>query len=324
LHQEGWDIEVITDRDRFERAWSGRLDPKLRNREKRLAHNMKILRQRAEEGDYPVITDSPKWNEEFAGYKRLYGFVPRPTNAAPLPSILVGAWFNGEEFSGRHLLIEDQGLWPGGLGANTPGGLTLINPRDWPEAFEVALERTKDELKAKGYRGLVKVGLRLAPEGQPGEYETSLVGFEAGWNFLQHHALLAEAGDYDTPNITSILNGAEPAFYHRFTVVIPVSIAPYPYHSDSKTDRLPIPEGAIKCGHVFWHDMLVEDGVVRTAALDGLVGVVRASADSLMLARGRALAFAKLIALPELQVRVDVGEQVEGTLAFLEGRGLPV
>ncbi len=69
---------------------------------------------------------------------------------------------------------------------------------------------------------------------------------------------------------------------------------------------------------------LVEDGVVKTAALDGLVGVVRASANNLTLARGQALSYARLFTIPELQVRVDVGGSVDRWLATLEEVGLVV
>ena len=70
--------------------------------------------------------------------------------------------------------------------------------------------------------------------------------------------------------------------------------------------------------------MMVEDGVAKTAGLDGLVGVVRASADSLTLARAQALNRARLFQLPELQVRVDVGHSVDQWLAEIEGIGYSV
>ena len=320
LQQEGWETEIVVVKDRFEKAWRGKLSSTLRSGDKRAYENREALRQQANEEGYPVITDSPKWLEIFDGYENLYGFVPRPDGANRLPPLTLGAWFDGESYSGRHLLLEDQGLWPGGLGPNVPGGLTLITPREWPEDFEVALSRVRDELKARSYRGLVKVGLSINPEDPDGD--PILVGYQAGWNFLQTHAFLAEAGDHGTPTLTQILQGAPPSLHHRYTVAIPVSIPPYP--SEGKADSVPIPPGAVKCGHVYWHDMLFEDGIMQTAGLDGMVGVVRASANNLLLAKSKALSFARLIALPQIQVRVDVGNSVDWWLGWLEEKGVAI
>ena len=326
LQQEGWEIDLIVDRDSYERAWKGKFDPKLRKIDKRSRQTMKAQVRLAEEGGYAVLTDSPKWNSEFGEYPNLFGFVPRPEGANKLPNIMLGGWFDGEEFTARHLLVEDQGLWPGGMGPDVPGGLTLIAPISWPEAFEVALGRVKDELKARGYRGLVKVGITLRTDPEAGSLEPELIGYQAGWNFLQTHAVLAEAGDFGTPRLTEILQGATPTFHHRYTVAIPVSIPPYPNRAATAeaADRRLIPIEAVKCGHIYWHDMLIEDGVMQTAGLDGLVGVVRASANSLMLARTQALGFARLINLPQLQVRLDVSSEVDRVLAMLEGSGVPI
>ena len=193
-------------------------------------------------------------------------------------------------------------------------------------AFEDGLQLVSDELKAREYRGLVKVGVlpKWGRDGQPGEPE--VCGYQAGWNPLQVHTFLAEAGDGETPNFTQILAGEEPQFLHRFTVALPVSIPPYPYRAKTGTPSadLSISKGAIRCGRFYWHDMMVEDGVMKTAGLDGLVGVARASAHSLKLARDMATQYARLLALQELQVRFDVGHAVDGALAMLEAREMRV
>jgi len=328
---EGSDVQVIIDRDSYEkRAWQGKLTTILKRGGKHQRNDREAVRTKAENEERIVLTDSPRWAPDFAGYPHLFAMVARPEGAPPLPAQLLGAWFDGEQFSARHLLAEDQGLWPGGLGPAVPGGLTLINPRHWPTTFEDALDRIKDELKAQGYRGLVKVGVLLKPppEGDESEGpEAVVLGYQAGWNHLQTHALLAEAGDGGTPTITEALTGeAEPQLWHRFTVVVPVSIPPYPYRaaSSERSANLPIPEPAVQCGKVFWHDMCVEDGVVKTAGLDGLVGVVRASADNLSLALAQVRGWAGLFRLPELQVRVDVGASVDHWLGQLESVGLTV
>lgn len=329
LKQEGCEVEVIIDRDGYEKAWQGRFQSLLANSKggkglKRSRRTKEMVREQAEAAGKIVLTDSPKWLEVLEDYKLLFGLVERPPAAVRLPPYLVGAWFDGEQMGGRHLLVEDQGLWASGLGPDSLGGLTLVAPRGgWPEVFEVALQRVKDELKARSYRGLVKVGIQIDPEDQQ---EPILVGYQAGWNFLQAHALLAEAGDAGTPSFSQILQGEEPQFCHRFTVVLPMSVPPYPHRAavGQSADSLPIPPAAVKSGKFYWHDMAVVDGVVQTAGLDGLVAVVRASANSFRLVNNRLLAYGKLLDLPQLQVRLDVGNQVEFLLATLEERGLEV
>jgi hypothetical protein len=329
LKGEGCDVEVIIDRDRYESAWQGRFsllwaNSKGGNGAKRSRTHKAKLRSRVEGEDRVVLTDSYKWLEVFSGYPHLFGMIERPEGAVALPPYLIGAWFDGEEMSGRHFLVEDQGLWPAGLGPAVLGGATLVSPQGgWPDAFEVALSGVKDELKAHSYRGLVKVGIQLDPE-EPGE--PILVGYQAGWNFLQAHALLAEAGDAGTPSFSDILAGAEPQFAHRYTVALPMTIPPYPNRSaaNKHADTLEIPAVAWKSGKFYWHDMAVVDGMVRTAGLDGLVAVVKASANSFRLTSNRLLSYGKLLDLPELQARLDVGSQVEFMLAMLEERGLEV
>jgi len=183
-----------------------------------------------------------------------------------------------------------------------------------------------DELKALDYRGLVKVGVvpRWGRDGEPQEPE--VVGYQAGWNFLQAHAFFAEAGDGETPPFSAVLAGATPEFLHRFTVALPVSIPPYPYRGEAGASSadLSISKGAVKCGKFYWHDMMVEDGNIKTAGLDGLVGVVRSSGQSLKLARDMAVSYASLLKLHELQFRVDGGCGVDAALAIREAKGRPV
>lgn len=74
---------------------------------------------------------------------------------------------------------------------------------------------------------------------------------------------------------------------------------------------------------VFLHDFkLGPKQSIETAGLDGLVGVVRGSANTLPLARARALDLLNRVQVPQKQFRPDAGAQVEQTLAALESLGL--
>jgi len=133
LRQENWDVQVFVDRDSWEKAWKGRFDPLVRGKGKRAKKTIHRLRESVESEEPYLLCDSPFWLSVFRDYPKLYGVLERPEGADPLPPLLVGGWFDGEQFSARHLLVEDQGLWPGGMGPSRhlAGGF-----RGWPTACE--------------------------------------------------------------------------------------------------------------------------------------------------------------------------------------------
>lgn len=326
LKSEGNEVDVVIAKDRFEKAWAGKLDPILKGEQK--GKHFEELLTSVVEAKAWVITDSRgekhvPWLKGFAGYPFLLGVLDRDP-AVTLPAVLLGAWFDGEEFSGEHLLIEDRGLWPDGLGPRVVGGLTMVSPQTWRPEFAAGLDLVRDELKSEGFRGLVRVGAQLLGRGGA----PSLVGFQAGWNFLQTHAFAAQLYE---PNLTEVVEGAAPRLPHRYTIALPVSIPPWPLRGlygekqcNVRPAEAPIGPEAVKSGEVFFHDFRVRDGRAFTAGTDGLVGVVRASADTLWLARQKVLRLAQSLALEEMQYRTDVAQGVEMALGLLESQGLGV
>ncbi len=147
-----------------------------------------------------------------------------------------------------------------------------------------------------------------------------------GWVPLHSHAFIS-----DQPSVTSVLWGSAPVFPKAFTTVIPVSIPPWPFPSPPAVEvGIPIAgphyqDGKLtpeQLGNMFFHDMSIQNGQPVTAGLDGLVCVVRGSANSPLLARQKAISLAQTVTLPEKQFRPDVGANVEPLLASLETLGL--
>ncbi len=317
-------LELLVERERWATAWAGKLDeihlktgPPTSGQHVRDRRFLEGLREAVEEKQALVLTDSRRALRTFAGYPKLFAFLP-PRGAAHAAT-WVGAWFDGEGFSGRHLLVPDEGLWPGGLGPRLWGGLTLVRPQNWHEDLEAILGPLVDELKAAGFKGLL----------QATQAKDSSIVWRAGWPWLHTHAFVAELGDGGGAGFLQVLEGYEAAFAHRYTVVIPVTQSPWPHRFPQTQDRpaeVELPGEVLATGAVFLHDFQSREGSPRTAGLDGLVGVVRASADTLYKARAEALELASALAaaLPEGQWRPDVARRVEGVVAGLEGRGVIV
>jgi hypothetical protein len=328
LKKDGHEVDVLVRKGRFENCWGGKLPKILRGVQKgETGAELQALVEATVQAEAVVLTDSKAGMRAFNGYPRLWGIIPEES-AIPFPPLSLGAWFDGAEWSGHHLIVEDKGLWPGGLGPhNVPGGLTLIRHTNIMPTGITALETVGAELKARDFRGLVKVGLQLSPE-DPWTADSTIVGFQAGWPFLHTHAFVADQEDFG-----SLFTGAPAALPSRFTVALPLSVPPWPLggvRADRQCNipvaKVPIPRALIDSGQVFFTDMEVKDGAAWTAGADGLVGVARGSAQGFELARLKAMRLAQVAVneLPDAQVRLDVGARVPAILAGLEEAGLLV
>jgi hypothetical protein len=306
LRKEGVGVQHAPWRARFDRAWEGALDSPLKGEAKRSREDLAESVEQAQRGELVVVSDSPKWAELYHDAASRWGVTQRVTNPSPLRAC---GWWDGESLHAAHLLFVDMGAWPSGLGPSVEGGATLVDA-----GFGVvtsALAPYLEELKASGHRGLVQVHLDREMKG---------LGWEGGWYPLHLHAWLAAQS---TP-LHALLGGGIPQLAQRFTVVVPVTVAPWPTPCDYKGPSIPLSLPKDVVDNILWHDVRIEDGGLATAQLDGLVGVAYGGAQSLTLARQRALARASELgkALPGRQLRPDVGNGVEAVLAGLEERGL--
>jgi hypothetical protein len=310
LHKEGHDVTVLVNRDRFEKAWEGLLPKAVRRRGKGNPEALQPLVDEAITGA-PVLTDSPRFAELFNEAPFLFTN-PKVEGLQGFPSVLVGGWFTGERFVLPHLLVVDWGLWPGGMGPLVPGGATLVQPL--PQSLAPFLEDRVDELKSVSHRGLVGVGLQANPETQ----ELVAAGMVAGWTYLQSHLFVS-----DLVGFGDLLAGTGAGYTKRFVVGVPVTVPPFPIQCNVSSVPVAV-DGLDGEDHksIFFHDMAMRDGVPYVAGTDGQVAVVRGSANTLGLARQRALTVAGKMQLPHKQYRHDAGGSTEAVLAGLEAAGL--
>ncbi|GAF72142.1 unnamed protein product, partial [marine sediment metagenome] len=265
-----------------------------------------------EEGQATLLTDVPSLTVPFSNAHTRYHRVEQETPAHE--PIRLGGWFDGETLLAPHLLVYDMGAWPGGLGASVPGGCTLVTPDPTQDLgfLEDLWRPILERLKAQDFKGLVNADLKQSPN----TGDVSLGGCEAGWGFLQTHAFVSEL-----EGLGEVLTGTPPRLPRRFTVTIPVSIPPWP-NLDAR-GRAPRPVSGLtepNLGQFFWHDVVIdqESRSIRTASLDGLVGIARGTADTHYLARVLAVERARQLQVDEKQFRVDAGETVPQVLASLE------
>lgn len=325
LRREGHDVEALSWRPRFERAWDGSFRKLLRHSDGTLdADALRPMVEAARRGEAAILTDVRRVAELFAGTPRLFAQVDLGL-PKPVDRLLLGGWYDGEHIQAPHLLVADQGVWTGGGGPTWLGGLTLVRlgsnqtggvGHTFPSFVGGAVRAATERLKSASFKGLFHLDVLE----EPTTGELHLHGLSAGWPFLHLHAFVAEL-----ENLDGILTGEIPRLTHKFVTVLPVSVPPWP--SEKRSDMeigVPI-EGLTsqQQGRCFFHDITVdvEAHKLRTAGLDGLLCVATGAADSTpALARARALELAVRMQIPEKQYRGDVGLQVDAVLATLEDR----
>lgn len=325
LHREGIESAFVPWRTRAERCWVAHTLPspvplEQSRHEPRTTQVRAALApwlERAQAGDLTILWDTPQWGAIVQGAPSQWG--THPVGGA-LGPIRLGAWYADGRMQAPHLLWVSQGAWPGGLGAAVEGGMTLVRPRTLPDPWKELLEAAQAPAEAVQHQGLVQIGLGW----QDGVWRAT--GAALGWHGLHVHAFLAALGE--EAQLGKILAGDAPTFPHRFAVVVPVSVPPWPVDGNVRPAEAQVQgldEEAM--GRVFWHDVAVDEGarVLKVAGVDGMVGVARGVGESRLLAQARAVGLAGAMQVPEKQFRGDVGGVwVEEGLAQMEAAGLEV
>lgn len=271
---------------------------------------------RARAGELAILSDCPKWTPILEGIPGVWGTHPVEGTLGP---IRLGGWVDAEGvLQAPHLLWVAMGAWPGGMGAHVEAGATLVPLRGSTGPFQELLEAATSAAETLEHRGLVQVGLVY----RDGGWAAS--GIALGWHGLHLHAWLAALGEGGL--VGKVLAGEAPTFPHRYTVVVPVSVPPWPTMGSVLPAEQQVQIGDEAAGRVFWHDVAIDEGarVMKVAGVDGLIGVARGSADSMTLARIRAYSTVGAMQVWEKQARLDVGQGVEDDLAKLEAAGFTV
>jgi hypothetical protein len=303
---EGHTVYVVIWRSKYERAWAGRIDPVLKfTRDSIRKETWQPYVERVKAGELTLISNVPKAREIFEGH----GYVWTALDDSCKDPFRWGGWFDGKDILHEHIVIVDRGAWPGGLGAAVDGSLTLVRAPETPEILADAAEAVREQLTTSGYRGLFAVEFDqvtgvLRPK-----------AIHAGWLPLQLHAFLAEVP------LAPLLLGEPTNPLPRFAVALPLTLPPWPiadahYPVDQPVNGLT----EAQMGRVWWHDVQFspEEKSLRTAGLDGLLGICIGAAHNLELARGRALEVAQRLTIDELQYRPDAGAVVPTVLAGIE------
>jgi len=313
LANDGHSVETVVysgHKGKYERAYRGVLDFVTSAKDSERNEKLGALKELAASGKMTVIADHCRAARDFAGAEALFQQIEQKSD--PVGTVRFGAWFDGAEFCAPHLLIVDEGMQAGGLGAAGDGSLTLVRVSDMAtqERILKLAEPQANELVEKEFRGLVQWTVEFE------DSELSLgEGRFLGWPPLHTHAFVSELEDFG-----GLLEGDSPILKKKYTVALHITQAPYPYHTGQPPEEVPVvlPEAAQ--AQMFWHDIRVDQEAreLRTAGLDGWVGVAHAGGDSFDLAHDLALSVAGSIGLREKQFRMDAGAQVRTVLGVLE------
>jgi hypothetical protein len=242
-----------------------------------------------------VVTDSPRGAKAFSAgvvFSKILGI-----QGADGP-LAIGSWFDGRDFNHSldHLIVNDWGTWPGGSGPMSLGGVTLVANST---ILHSHLEKSVDMLRAKGFRGLVSVQAIVTENGW------NLGRPDLGWPMVHSDAFIS-----DLSSLGGLLAGKEVSLKKKYVVAIPVTIPPWPIPAKEIKAKEVVVGGldASDTKNIFFRDFKRgEEFEIQTVGLDGFLCVVRGSADTLELARARAIGVASKIVIPEKQFRPDVG-----------------
>jgi len=294
LRREGADVEVLVFKDRFERAWEGMFEKALVGKAKGRA-NLEILAQLAADGEMAILTDSERGMRAFSSGTIFGSYGATEGDRGQLS---LGGWFNGSAWvpSLDHIFVNDWGLWPGGFGPEVLAGGTLVRGTT---VLHAHLAEWVGGLAERNFRGLVGAQVVL------GEGEWKVGQIHLGWPRLHSDAFFSVLS-----SLTDLFEAGVAELESQYVVVVPVTMPPWPVEAKGVRSR-EVQVGGLTAENqasMFFRDFYMgENYEVRTAGLDGYVCVVRGDADTLELARNRAVRLASQVQLPERQVRFDVG-----------------
>jgi hypothetical protein len=321
LLSEDLDVDVVVWKRRYEAAWAGRLNLVGKFSQGEMSRETwDPYKELAKAGELVVLTNVPRvWDifgiqpEEVPPW--FFGSQPSEGMVEP---IRFGGWVHQGEICLPHILVYDLGLWPGGLGPQLPGGVTLISLQgdEWQRVLPV------DELHrgVTAHQGLFNAQFETLPTGELG-----LSGLEFGWSWLQTAALVANVSTLQS--LVGFSPSMDAQLEHKYSTALPFSIPPFPVVQGKAPAGLEMQGlSEAQVATTLWHDVVIdqENRSLVSAGLDGLLGVSSGSGHTHLRAAGLALSVPQGLEVPELQWRVDLGHSVALAEMTLENLGLRV
>lgn len=298
LRTEGHEVEIVVWQPRYNKAWDGDFREVARNSKSKPSKSGLRALQESLDADPSTILVTDIWDLELTT-KRSFR-VGHATEKESTSLLRVGGWLDSSgTLYAPHLLVYDYGIWPGGMGRHLPAAVTLAFVSG--SAADMALGLLS---KATTHApGLLEVDLEQDEFG-----ELQVVNSSVGWQWLQVHAFVSEL-----ENFGELLQGIPPQFSEgsKFVTALPVTIPPWP-ELGRAADEVEIQTTADTRSHTFWHDVALDAEAqgLRSAGLDGVLGVPRGAGSSPSLALRKALAVADSIGVQQKQWRPDIGQTV--------------
>ncbi len=225
----------------------------------------------------------------------------------------VGAWFNGHEFlRPANLDWEHKRFFPGDLGELTGEMGTVVSYENASALFEATLARTEEIFRQAGHVGYVNLNLIVNAQGiWPLEF-TCRFGYP-GFAILS--VLQAEPWDLTLLRLTEKSSAWLPT-HEGFAVGIVLTVPPFPYADGYArlSKGMPIcfaPElSDVQREAMHFGEVGMKDGQLVTAGEFGYTMVTTGKGASVAEAQRAAYAVAKMVAIPNIRYRNDIGDKL--------------
>ncbi len=225
----------------------------------------------------------------------------------------VGAYFNGENFLDTACIdFEHKRFFAGELGELTGEMGTVVSYRGSQKLFATTLAPLAPLLRAGAYCGYININLIVNEEGVwPLEF-TSRFGYPG---FAICEALHAESWE----SIFSKMIGKTSltlATSDGFACGVVLTVPPFPYRLGyaelSKGEPICFRQGMTPEDQASLHfaEVAQEYGQLVTSGATGYIGVATGTGKSVLEASEEAYRVARMVVIPNLRYRTDIGERV--------------
>ena len=228
----------------------------------------------------------------------------------------IGAYFNGENFLDTACIdFEHKRFFAGELGELTGEMGTIVSYRGSKRLFDATLAPLRGLLREGRYCGYININLMVNDEGiWPLEF-TSRFGYPG---FAICEALHAEPWENIFLKMLGKTN-LHLATQEGFASGVVLTVPPFPYRQGyaelSKGEPICFSRGMTvqdrNCLH--FAEVAQVDGQLVTSGATGYIGVATGTGQSVKEASAEAYRIARMVVIPNLRYRTDIGERVMNT-----------